>query len=56
MPAHQNLPVFAVSGYGRSEDRRKTAEAGFAGHLVKPVSVESLEEGLNGRLRGVMPS
>jgi PAS domain S-box-containing protein len=47
IPAHQKLPVFAISGYGRAEDRRKTAEAGFAGHLVKPVTAESLEDALN---------
>jgi CheY-like chemotaxis protein len=47
MPAHARLPVFAVSGYGRSEDRRKTAGAGFAGHLVKPVSIDSLETAMH---------
>lgn len=30
------LPVVALSGYGREQDRRRSAEAGFAGHLVKP--------------------
>jgi two-component system, chemotaxis family, CheB/CheR fusion protein len=29
--------LFAVTGYGRSEDRAKAAEAGFDEHLVKPV-------------------
>jgi CheY-like chemotaxis protein len=55
MPAHAKLPVFAVSGYGRSEDRRKTGDAGFAGHLVKPVSVDDLEKAMQGRLAGVAP-
>lgn len=30
------LPVVALSGYGREQDRRRSAEAGFAAHLVKP--------------------
>jgi PAS domain S-box-containing protein len=30
------LPVLALSGYGREQDRRRSAEAGFAAHLVKP--------------------
>ncbi|HEY8050606.1 MAG TPA: ATP-binding protein, partial [Ramlibacter sp.] len=50
MPAHSNMPVFAVSGYGRSEDRRKTSQARFTGHLVKPVSVEDLENALQPHL------
>ncbi|WP_326543098.1 hybrid sensor histidine kinase/response regulator [Pseudorhodoferax sp.] len=31
------LPVLALSGYGAESDLRSTAQAGFAGHLVKPV-------------------
>jgi PAS domain S-box-containing protein len=30
------LPVLALSGYGREQDRQRSAEAGFAAHLVKP--------------------
>lgn len=30
------LPVVALSGYGREQDRQRSAEAGFAAHLVKP--------------------
>ncbi len=30
------LPVLALSGYGREQDRRQSAAAGFAAHLVKP--------------------
>jgi CheY-like chemotaxis protein len=29
--------LIAVSGYGQAEDRRKSQEAGFDHHLVKPV-------------------
>ena len=31
------LRLIALSGYGQAEDRRKTLEAGFDMHLVKPV-------------------
>jgi signal transduction histidine kinase len=32
----KNLPVVALSGFGGEQDRQRSAEAGFAGHLVKP--------------------
>lgn len=34
----------AMSGYGMSEDIRKSHEAGFSDHIVKPVLVEQLEQ------------
>jgi CheY-like chemotaxis protein/two-component sensor histidine kinase len=34
----------AVSGYGRAEDLRRSAEAGFDHHLVKPIAFEALLE------------
>jgi two-component system CheB/CheR fusion protein len=36
------LPAIAVSGYGLEDDLRRSREAGFAAHLVKPTSVEHL--------------
>jgi DNA-binding response OmpR family regulator len=30
------LPVVALSGYGREQDRARSAEAGFVAHMVKP--------------------
>jgi CheY-like chemotaxis protein len=35
--------LVAVTGYGQSEDRRKSAQAGFDVHLVKPVNPNDLE-------------
>jgi DNA-binding response OmpR family regulator len=32
----RQLPVLALSGYGREQDRARSAAAGFAAHLVKP--------------------
>ncbi len=36
------LPVIALSGFGSAEDVRRTTEAGFAGHLVKPADPDDV--------------
>ena len=38
------MTLIAVTGWGQEEDRRKSTDAGFDGHLVKPVDPETLEE------------
>jgi CheY-like chemotaxis protein len=40
----QNLFLVALTGYGREEDRRRSREAGFDLHLVKPVDPEELRD------------
>jgi CheY-like chemotaxis protein len=40
--AHQIVPAIAMSGYGMDEDVRRTREAGFTEHLVKPIDVPQL--------------
>ena len=47
--------LVAVTGYGQEEDRRRSREAGFDHHLVKPVDPKSLEEFLS-RERPPIPS
>jgi CheY-like chemotaxis protein/two-component sensor histidine kinase len=47
--------VIALTGWGQDEDRRKSAAAGFDGHLVKPVSLEALEQVLLGGARSEHP-
>ena len=37
-----NILLIALTGWGQEEDRRKSHEAGFDGHLVKPVSFDAL--------------
>jgi signal transduction histidine kinase len=44
--AGQRITLIALTGYGLAEDRRRTAEAGFDLHLVKPVDYQKLEEAL----------
>jgi CheY-like chemotaxis protein len=41
--AWQNIPLIAVTGWGQDHDRRRTEQAGFFAHLVKPVNIEELE-------------
>ena len=36
--------LIALTGYGQAQDRVKTAAAGFAAHLVKPVDLDQLRE------------
>jgi PAS domain S-box-containing protein len=49
MPEAQGTMLVALTGYGQEQDRRRSAEAGFAAHLVKPIDLELLRE-LLGRL------
>jgi CheY-like chemotaxis protein len=36
--------IVAVTGYGAQEDKKRTAEAGFDAHLVKPTDIGIVEE------------
>jgi PAS domain S-box-containing protein len=38
----RGIEIFALTGWGQEEDRRRTREAGFDGHLIKPVDPEKL--------------
>jgi CheY-like chemotaxis protein len=42
------LLLIAVSGYGQDDDRRQSTAAGFDLHLIKPVSLERLNEVFSG--------
>ena len=42
LPGMQDLILVAMTGYGQEEDRRRTREAGFDVHLVKPVDIDEL--------------
>jgi PAS domain S-box-containing protein len=43
-PHLEKVLLAAVSGYGQEEDRRRSQEAGFDRHLVKPIGLATLEE------------
>ena len=46
-PATAQARLIAVTAYGRDEDRRRSHEAGFEQHLVKPVDPDALQRVLN---------
>jgi CheY-like chemotaxis protein len=41
-PELASMRLVALTGYGQLHDRKRTAAAGFAHHLVKPTSIEQL--------------
>ena len=43
-PWGKNIVVIALTGWGQDDDRRRSQEAGFNGHLVKPVDYDKLLE------------
>jgi signal transduction histidine kinase/ActR/RegA family two-component response regulator len=44
LPGGQEFILVAVTGWGQEDDRRRTREAGFNHHLVKPVEIGVLRE------------
>jgi PAS domain S-box-containing protein len=48
-PWGEAIEIVALTGWGTEEDRRLSAEAGFDGHLVKPVEVSTLAKLLGER-------
>jgi len=46
-PWADNMVVIALTGWGQAEDRRKSQEAGFDGHLVKPATQDAVKNLLN---------
>lgn len=49
---NNDVIIIAVSGYGQADDIRKAMEAGFSGHLTKPVSLDTLEATINKLRKG----
>jgi CheY-like chemotaxis protein len=45
----KDMVLIAVTGWGREDDRRRTEEAGFDYHMVKPVDPEELMRLLDSR-------
>jgi CheY-like chemotaxis protein len=42
LPGGLDVVLVALTGWGQDEDRRKSREAGFDGHMIKPVEPEGL--------------
>jgi PAS domain S-box-containing protein len=41
-PWAQTTPIVAITGWGQDDDRQRAKEAGFDGHLVKPIALDEL--------------
>ena len=54
-PWGEAMVLVALTGWGQEEDRRKSSEAGFDGHLVKPVDLDALMKLLAETLAVVLP-
>ena len=42
-PGGDTVKLVALTGWGQKEDRRRSKEAGFNAHLVKPIATEDLD-------------
>jgi CheY-like chemotaxis protein len=51
LPRERRLVIVALTGWGQEEDRRKSVEAGFDAHLVKPVDPDALQRTLRQLMR-----
>lgn len=52
MPEFADIMLIALTGWGQEEDRRRTREAGFDHHLVKPVELDALQAVLSSFEKG----
>ena len=43
LPGSKSMVIVALTGWGQDEDRRRSHEAGFDHHLVKPVEINALQ-------------
>src|SRR5262249_29836088 len=58
-PATSGITLVAMTGYSQEEERRRTRDAGFHLHLVKPVNFDKLNEllsSLPSNLSGAEPA
>lgn len=43
-PGLEQALIVALTGYGQEEDRRRSQEAGFDAHLIKPIGMDQLHQ------------
>jgi CheY-like chemotaxis protein len=48
LPGYENTVMIAVTGWGQDKDRQLALDAGFDGHLVKPVAFDDIDAILAG--------
>jgi CheY-like chemotaxis protein len=49
-PGSQEVLMIALTGWGQTDARERTIEAGFDHHLIKPVDFDEIRELALGRL------
>jgi signal transduction histidine kinase len=54
-PWGSKVALIAVTGWGQEQDRRRTKEAGFDAHLIKPVGTADLLSALRACARSALP-
>jgi CheY-like chemotaxis protein len=54
-PWGRKVALIAVTGWGQEQDRRRTKEAGFDAHLIKPVGTADLLSALSACARIALP-
>jgi CheY-like chemotaxis protein len=47
VPGLESVFGIAMTGYGSQDDQRRTQDAGFDAHLIKPVELDALIQLLN---------
>lgn len=47
LPGLAGIKLIALTGYGQASDRRRTREAGFQHHLVKPIDIDAIDQALS---------
>lgn len=52
LPGLMNVPLVAVTAFAMESDRQRSREAGFAGHIEKPISTEHFVS----QIRSFLPS
>lgn len=53
IPALRNTMFVAITGFGQTADRERTAQAGFHAHLVKPTRLGEIEKILEMKARRI---
>ena len=43
LPGLRDIRLVAVTGYGLAGDKQRSADSGFAAHLVKPVALSDIQ-------------
>ena len=50
--AISNVPGIAISGFGNNSDIKRSLQAGFSEHLIKPIKLEKLEAAIERAIAG----